>query len=152
MKTVKRGENVTIECHINTTKNKNNLVWYRQGFGKVPQFLAKPYSSTLGYTFDTGFNDIRFSITVNDQKFDLNINTMKEEDRGEYFCGELEGNMIWFTAGTRLEFQGNHLCRFASRGLLFHPLAAFNMTSPDLLLFTHFSVKLKRPNAILQPK
>ncbi|XP_053470543.1 uncharacterized protein LOC128601393 [Ictalurus furcatus] len=105
VKTVTRGENVTMECSMSMVKKKNNLVWYRQSFGKVPQFLAKPYSSTLGYTFDTGFNDIRFSMTVNDQKFELNIIGTREDDGGEYFCGEVEGNMIRFTSGTRLEFQ-----------------------------------------------
>lgn len=104
VKTVQCGEDVTIECNISGVRNKNNLVWYRQSFGKVPQFLAKSYSSTLGYTFDMGFNNIRFSITVN--QFDLNINKTKEEDGGEYFCGELEGNTIRFKSGTRLEFQG----------------------------------------------
>lgn len=108
MKTVQRGEDVTIECNVSGVRYKNDLVWYRQSFGKVPQFFAKSYSSTLGYTFDTGFNNIRFSITVNHYKFDLNINKTKEGDGGEYFCGELEGNTIRFKSGTRLEFQGKH--------------------------------------------
>ncbi|XP_053098280.1 uncharacterized protein LOC113547697 [Pangasianodon hypophthalmus] len=105
VKTVKRGENVTMECNFNVITNKDNLVWYRQSFGKLPQLLAKPYSNALGYTFDEGFNDSRFNVTVNDQKFDLNINELREDDGGEYFCGELEGNTIRFTSGTRLEFQ-----------------------------------------------
>ncbi|KAF7690618.1 hypothetical protein HF521_012422 [Silurus meridionalis] len=105
VETVKRGEDVTIECNLSMIKDKIHLAWYRQSFGKVPQFLAKPYSNNLGYTFDSEFADIRYSITVNDRQFDLNINDTREEDSGEYFCGEMEGNMIRFTAGTRLEIE-----------------------------------------------
>ncbi|KAF5889795.1 putative immune-type receptor 7 precursor, partial [Clarias magur] len=105
VKTVKRGEDVMMECDTSEITNKINLVWYRQRFGKLPQFLAKPYNNAQGYTFDTGVNDVRFSFTVNDQKFDLNINKTREDDGGEYFCGEMEGNTIRFTSGTRLQFQ-----------------------------------------------
>ncbi|XP_034169461.2 uncharacterized protein LOC113523950 [Pangasianodon hypophthalmus] len=113
VKTVKRGEDVTMECNISMEKDKNNLVWYRQSFGKLPQFLAKPYSNTLGYTFDEGFKDSRFSITVNDHKFDLHIIKTIEDDGGEYFCGELEGNILKFTSGTHLQFEGEEMkhCR-----------------------------------------
>ncbi|MCJ8744030.1 hypothetical protein PDJAM_G00101500, partial [Pangasius djambal] len=97
VKTVKRGENVTMECNFNI-KNKDNLVWYRQSFGKF-QFLAKSYSDTLGYTFDPGFKYSRFSITVNDHKFDLNINETREDDGGEYFCVELDASALKFTSG-----------------------------------------------------
>ncbi|XP_053098281.1 uncharacterized protein LOC113523955 [Pangasianodon hypophthalmus] len=105
VKTVKRGENVTMECNINT-KNKNKLVWYRQSFGKLPQFLARHYSNTLGYTFAEGFKDSRFTITVNDDKFDLYIIKTIEDDGGEYICVELEENALKFTSGTRLQFEG----------------------------------------------
>ncbi|KAI5090904.1 putative immune-type receptor 6b precursor [Silurus meridionalis] len=109
VETVKRGEDVTIECNLSMIKDKIHLAWYKQSFGKVPQFLAKPYSNNLGYTFDSEFADIRYSITVNDRQFDLNINDTREEDSGEYFCGEMEGNMIRFTAGTRLEIEGKQI-------------------------------------------
>ncbi|KAF5892583.1 putative immune-type receptor 7 precursor, partial [Clarias magur] len=102
VKTVKPGENVTMECNI---RNRNGLSWYRQSFGKVPQFLVRPYSNTQGYTFTDGFNDRRFSVTVKDQKFDLNINGIREDDGGEYFCGHVERSNVKFTSGTRLQFE-----------------------------------------------
>ncbi|XP_053097909.1 uncharacterized protein LOC128321627 [Pangasianodon hypophthalmus] len=109
VKTVKRGENVTMECNISRVRSKNNLFWYRQSFGKLPQFLARPYSNTLGYTFAEGFKDSRFSITVNEHKFDLYINGAREDDGGEYFCGELDGSLLRFTSGTRLQFEAEEM-------------------------------------------
>ncbi|XP_053098289.1 uncharacterized protein LOC117599700 [Pangasianodon hypophthalmus] len=109
VKTVKHGENVTMECNFNMIKNKDNLVWYRQSFGKLPQFLARPYRSSLGYIFDEGFKDSRFSITVNAHKFDLNINGAREDDGGEYFCIEVDGSLLKFLSGTRLQFEGEEM-------------------------------------------
>ncbi|XP_053097939.1 uncharacterized protein LOC128321648 [Pangasianodon hypophthalmus] len=108
VKTVKRGENVTMGCNFNI-KNKDNLFWYRQSFGKLPKFFAKPYRGTLGYTFDEGFNDSRFSITVNAHKFDLKIKEIREDDGGDYFCIEVDGSLLKFTSGTRLQFEGKEM-------------------------------------------
>ncbi|XP_047657399.1 uncharacterized protein LOC125138417 isoform X3 [Tachysurus fulvidraco] len=104
VKTVKRGEDVTMECNI-SSDTKKEVVWYRQISGKLPQHFAKPYKSDLGYRFSDGFNDARFSISVNDNKFDLNIKKTREDDEGEYFCGEMEGSLMKFTSGTRLQFE-----------------------------------------------
>ncbi|XP_034169470.2 uncharacterized protein LOC117599702 [Pangasianodon hypophthalmus] len=109
VKTVKHGENVTMECNISSVKDKDKVVWYRQSFRKLPQFFAKPYRSNLSYKFAEGFKVSRFSITVNDHKFDLNINGMIEDDEGDYFCGEVEGNGIKFTSGTRLQYEGKEM-------------------------------------------
>ncbi|XP_053344575.1 uncharacterized protein LOC128514754 [Clarias gariepinus] len=109
VKTVKRGEAVTMECNISGVKDKKNLAWYRQSSEKVPQFLARPYSNNLGYDFVEGFNDSRFSVTVNKQKVDLNINGVREDDGGEYFCGYVDGNILKFTSGTRLQFEGEEM-------------------------------------------
>ncbi|XP_053470740.1 uncharacterized protein LOC128601502 isoform X2 [Ictalurus furcatus] len=107
VKTVKRGENVTMECSMSKVKDKNNLAWYRQSFGKVPQYFVRHYGQN-NYNFVDEFKDSHFSMTVNDQKFDLNINGTREDDGGEYFCGEVEGNTIKFTSGTRLQFEGSN--------------------------------------------
>ncbi|XP_053531798.1 uncharacterized protein LOC108262183 [Ictalurus punctatus] len=108
VKTVKRGENVTMECIMSKGKDKDNLAWYRQRFGKVPQYFVRRYGQS-NYTFAEGFKDSRFSMTVNDQKFDLNIIGTREDDGGEYFCGEVEGIIIKFTSGTRLQFEGEEM-------------------------------------------
>ncbi|XP_058234817.1 uncharacterized protein LOC131345778 isoform X1 [Hemibagrus wyckioides] len=106
VRTVKSGEDVTMECNISSVTGKDKVVWFRQSSGKLPQYFARPYSGSVGYKFVGGFNDSRFSISVNDQKFDLNINKIREDDVGEYFCGEMEGSVLKFTSGTHLQFEG----------------------------------------------
>nr|NP_001187026.1 novel immune-type receptor 5 precursor [Ictalurus punctatus]AAL35546.1 novel immune-type receptor 5 [Ictalurus punctatus] len=109
VKTVKRGENVTMECSMSKDKDKDKLAWYRQSFGKVPQYCVRYYSSNSGYTFAEGFKDSHFSMTVNDQKFDLNIIGTREDDGGDYFCGEVEGPLLKFISGTCLQFEGEEM-------------------------------------------
>ncbi|XP_047657499.1 uncharacterized protein LOC125138988 [Tachysurus fulvidraco] len=94
-----------MECSNSSVIKKDIVVWYRQISGKLPRFIAKPYKNKLGYKFAPGFNDTRFSFSVNDSKFDLNIKKTREDDKGEYFCGELEGTLLKFTSGTRLQFE-----------------------------------------------
>ncbi|XP_060747561.1 uncharacterized protein LOC132860386 [Tachysurus vachellii] len=107
--TVKLEEDVTMKCSISSVTKKDNVVWYRQSSGKLPQYFAKPYKNDLGYKFVEGFNDDRFSISVNDSKFDLSIKKTIEVDEGEYFCGEMEGSVLKLTSGTRLQFEGKQL-------------------------------------------
>ncbi|XP_053344719.1 uncharacterized protein LOC128514850 [Clarias gariepinus] len=109
VKTVNRGQAVTMECNISGDKNKYNLAWYRQSFGKVPQFFVRQYVGSPGYLYVEGFNDSHFSVTVKDQKFDLNIIKTREDDGGEYFCGYVEGTNLKFTSGTRLQFEGEEM-------------------------------------------
>ncbi|XP_047657402.1 uncharacterized protein LOC125138957 [Tachysurus fulvidraco] len=144
--TVKRGEDVTMECSISSDTKKENVVWYRQISGKLPQFIAKPYKymDKLGYKFIEGFNDARFSISVNDKKFDLSIKQTSEDDKGEYFCGEMEGTVVKFTSGTRLQFEDkdtthsnttgtthrdSHSCSETSEQKWINPLIASNIFS-----------------------
>ncbi|KAF5880194.1 putative immune-type receptor 7 precursor, partial [Clarias magur] len=104
-KTVTFGQDVIMQSDIREVKNKRNLGLYRQSFGKLPQFIARWYGQKDS-TLLEGFNDKRFIVTAKDQKFDLSINNVKEDDGGEYFCTELEGTTVKFTSGTRLQFEG----------------------------------------------
>ncbi|XP_053470245.1 uncharacterized protein LOC128601236 isoform X2 [Ictalurus furcatus] len=115
VKTVKCGENVTMECSISMSmdidkhkyKDKlEKLVLYRQRFGKVPQYFVRYYGES--YTVVDEFKDSRFSTTKNDQKFELKISELKEDDGGDYLCGEVEGTVLKFTSGTRLQFEGSN--------------------------------------------
>ncbi|KAF7690631.1 hypothetical protein HF521_012435 [Silurus meridionalis] len=108
VRTVKSGEDVTIACDLSLITDKSKVVWYRQSFGKVPQFFAKRYG-TNSYTFTDGFNDNRLNFTVNEHQFDLNITNLREDDGGEYFCGEMEGTTIKFTSGARLQFEDKEM-------------------------------------------
>ncbi|XP_046691797.1 uncharacterized protein LOC124376635 isoform X2 [Silurus meridionalis] len=103
VRTVKSGEDVIIACDLSLIRDKSKVVWYRQSFGKVPQFFAK-YYGTNSYTFTDGFNDNRFGVTVNEHQFDLNIKNLRED-----FCGEMEKTTIKFTSGARLQFEDKEM-------------------------------------------
>ncbi|XP_047657414.1 uncharacterized protein LOC113656707 [Tachysurus fulvidraco] len=130
--TVKHGGDVTMECSNSSVIKKDIVVWYRQISGKLPRFIAKPYKNKLGYKIAPGFNDPRFSFSVNDNKFDLNIKKTREDDKGEYFCGDLEGTLLKFTSGTRLQFegkQGSHSNNRTDNNFWIIPLIASNIFS-----------------------
>ncbi|KAG7316264.1 hypothetical protein KOW79_019805 [Hemibagrus wyckioides] len=116
VRTVKSGEDVTIECNIGSLTKKDQLVWYRQSSGNVPRFFGKPYHNAFGYKFAPGFNDSRFSISVTDHKFKLSINKIREDDVGEYFCGEIEGSVLKFTSGTHLQFEDEERMHYPTSG------------------------------------
>ncbi|XP_053344741.1 uncharacterized protein LOC128514880 [Clarias gariepinus] len=107
VKPVKPGEAVTMECNISGDKDKNKLAWYRQSFGEVPHVFVRQYGQS--FTFFDGSNNSRISVTVNNQKFDLNITEISKDDGGEYFCGYVEGSTVKFTSGTRLQFEGEEM-------------------------------------------
>ncbi|XP_047657396.1 vascular endothelial growth factor receptor 1-like [Tachysurus fulvidraco] len=93
VKKIKIGEDVTIKCGVSS--DKDNLFWFKQSFGKVPQLLGR----TVGKDFRP--NDKRFS--VSDVKlFNLNITNVTEEDTGTYFCVEMLNTSPDFTSGTLL--------------------------------------------------
>ncbi|KAF5892584.1 putative immune-type receptor 7 precursor, partial [Clarias magur] len=108
VKTVKHGEAVHMKCNLTGVKVKNNLVWYRQLLDDVPLVFVRHYGQN-NYTFVEGFTDSRYSVTVNDHQFDLNIKEVKQSDGAEYFCGELDGSTLKFTSGARLQFEGGEV-------------------------------------------
>ncbi|XP_046691795.1 uncharacterized protein LOC124376634 [Silurus meridionalis] len=108
MKTVKSGEDVIIACDLSLITDKSKVVWYKQSFGKMPQFFAK-YYGTNSYRLADGFNDNRFSFAVNEHEFNLNIKNLRKDDGGEYFCGEIEKTTIKFTSGALLQFEDKEM-------------------------------------------
>ncbi|XP_053344808.1 uncharacterized protein LOC128514914 [Clarias gariepinus] len=108
VKIVKLGEDVIMQCDINGLKNKNTFAWYRQSFGNVPQVFARQFGQN-SYIFAEGFNNSRFSVTVNYHMFNLNIIKIREDDGGEYFCGYVDGSTVKFTSGICLQFEGEEM-------------------------------------------
>ncbi|KAK2863965.1 hypothetical protein Q7C36_003119 [Tachysurus vachellii] len=120
MRTVKHGEDVTMKCNISSATKKDIVVWYRQISGKLPQFIAKPYTNKLGYRFIEGFNDDCYSI---------------KDDEGEYFCGEMEGSVVTLTSGTRLQFEGKH-CTANMRVFSWLSISRIGVLSVTVIIIT----------------
>ncbi|KAM9435372.1 uncharacterized protein Hap1MRO34_001525 [Clarias gariepinus] len=92
VKKIKHGEHVTIKCDVSSDK----LIWFKQGFGKNPQWVARLVSS---FRLNMGFTAESFSV---DKKFNLNIKELKEEDTGTYFCADVQSSSPHFGPGTFL--------------------------------------------------
>ncbi|XP_053098223.1 uncharacterized protein LOC113523909 [Pangasianodon hypophthalmus] len=104
---VKRGETVTIKCD-DLSGNKTNLVWFKQSFGKLPQFVVRQMEKTIRP--GAGFGDGRFRIS-HEKLFNLNIKEIKEEDTGTYFCAEWLVSSLHFRSGTLLVVEAKEMKR-----------------------------------------
>ncbi|XP_036452762.1 uncharacterized protein LOC118825984 [Colossoma macropomum] len=110
VQTVRSGSNVTIQCDQTTDKDhKNLLAWYKQSLGKVPEYVVRSFEDGRKPRFTPGFSDGR--LTLDEEAFGLNINGIKEEDTGLYFCGEVKQNAVMFRSGTLLLFQAENIHR-----------------------------------------
>lgn len=105
VQTVRHGDNVTIKCSESSlTNHKNNLVWYKQSSGGVPQYVSRTIKNT--HRMSGSFNDGRYFTTWDGKIFDLNIAGIKEEDTATYFCAQILENIVEFGSGTHVIFQG----------------------------------------------
>ncbi|KAF5900306.1 putative immune-type receptor 1 precursor, partial [Clarias magur] len=104
VQTVRHGDDATIKCGEKSLKDhKDNLVWYKQSFGKVPQYVVRTIKNT--HRMSGAFNDGRYSVTWDGKRFDMNIAGIKEEDTATYFCAQILENIVEFGSGTLLVFQ-----------------------------------------------
>ncbi|XP_037390636.1 uncharacterized protein LOC119262479 [Pygocentrus nattereri] len=112
---VSEGDNVTIKCDQQTAKgNKNGLVWYWQSTGKVPQYIVRTFEHDNKHRFAREFENGRFTMTVDEERFDLNIYGVSWTDIGMYFCGKGKSNVVEFGSGTLLVFEGTYRLKHGS--------------------------------------
>ncbi|XP_062857665.1 uncharacterized protein LOC134320260 [Trichomycterus rosablanca] len=98
VQTVRSGDDVIIQCDLNSFHGYiNDLFWFKQSFGKVPQSLK--IKSRGVYEFRQGFNDGRFNIIADDKVFNLSIIGTKEEDSGTFYCAEMVNDGVDFISG-----------------------------------------------------
>ncbi|KAI4899302.1 hypothetical protein NFI96_031494, partial [Prochilodus magdalenae] len=105
VQTVKYGENVTVKCDHDFFKGRrqNYVAWYKQSFGKQPQFIVRSSESKADIRPARAFAE-RFRVTADEGKFDLSIINTVDEDTGTYFCVKLKDYAAEFGSGTLLLF------------------------------------------------
>ncbi|XP_036419486.1 uncharacterized protein LOC118803089 [Colossoma macropomum] len=104
VQTVKCGENVTIKCDQDFVKGSEHvLAWYKQSFGKLPQFIVRSSENNADIRVAETFKQ-RFRLTAGEEKFDLSIIKTVEEDAGTYFCVKAKKGVSEFGSGTLLLF------------------------------------------------
>ncbi|KAL7876179.1 hypothetical protein AOLI_G00111420 [Acnodon oligacanthus] len=112
---VSEGDNVTIKCDQQAAKgSKNGLVWYWQSIGKVPQYIVRMFEYNNKHRFAREFENGRFTMTVDEERFDLNIYGVSWKDTGTYFCGKGKSNVVKFGSGTLLVFEGSYQLKYGS--------------------------------------
>uniref|UniRef100_A0A3B4CTH5 Ig-like domain-containing protein n=1 Tax=Pygocentrus nattereri TaxID=42514 RepID=A0A3B4CTH5_PYGNA len=101
---VKYKENVTIKCEQSFVKgHKHYLAWYKQSFGKLPQFIARAAKHNEDARYARPFVE-RFRLTATEETFDLKIMNTVEEDTGTYFCVKVKEYVTEFGSGILLLF------------------------------------------------
>ncbi|KAK1784186.1 hypothetical protein P4O66_020692 [Electrophorus voltai] len=113
VQTVRQGLSVAIKCGQNIVQDRKNpenaFVWYKMSLGKVPQYIMRTAENGTKYRFARAFLNSHFAVSVSEEKFDLIINDVSEDDIGTYFCGTVKANGVEFGSGTLLLFQAEKI-------------------------------------------
>uniref|UniRef100_A0A3B1J3V2 Ig-like domain-containing protein n=1 Tax=Astyanax mexicanus TaxID=7994 RepID=A0A3B1J3V2_ASTMX len=108
VQTVKIGENVTLKCEQSSFRDSQKaLSWYKQSFGKLPQFILRAAENNQDPRFARSFKE-RFKMISNEEQMNLKIINTVEEDAGTYFCVKVKDQVVEFGSGTLLLFSGNN--------------------------------------------
>uniref|UniRef100_UPI003AAA88C4 signal-regulatory protein beta-2-like n=1 Tax=Centroberyx gerrardi TaxID=166262 RepID=UPI003AAA88C4 len=104
--TVELGDQVTIECQINSVIKSR--VWYKLTTGRRIQCVATIDTQRNQIKFGNQFNQFnhRYSVKLDGIKNDLRISTTTWGDSGTYYCGVVYQNFIEFGPGTYLMLEG----------------------------------------------
>uniref|UniRef100_A0A3B1JH67 Ig-like domain-containing protein n=1 Tax=Astyanax mexicanus TaxID=7994 RepID=A0A3B1JH67_ASTMX len=106
VQTVKIGENVTLKCEQSSFRDSQKaLSWYKQSFGKLPQFIVRAAENNQDPRFARSFKE-RFKMISNEEQMNLKIINTVEEDAGTYFCVKVNDQVVEFGSGTLLLFPG----------------------------------------------
>ncbi|XP_044186249.1 immunoglobulin lambda-1 light chain-like [Thunnus albacares] len=108
---LRKGETVTMDCNLGTVTN-NQVCWYKQIPGGVPQFVLRFYHSWSSPTYGSGFSSPKF--TSNHQSksdYRLIINNVEEGDSAVYYCTTWDSSMseVVFGQGTKLSVTSSSL-------------------------------------------
>uniref|UniRef100_A0A3B1K4K0 Ig-like domain-containing protein n=1 Tax=Astyanax mexicanus TaxID=7994 RepID=A0A3B1K4K0_ASTMX len=108
VQTVKIGENVTLKCEQSSFRDSQKaLSWYKQSFGKLPQFILRAAENNQDPRFARSFKE-RFKMISNEEQMNLKIINTVEEDAGTYFCVKVKDQVVEFGSGTLLLFSDNN--------------------------------------------
>uniref|UniRef100_A0A8C6WVY0 Ig-like domain-containing protein n=1 Tax=Neogobius melanostomus TaxID=47308 RepID=A0A8C6WVY0_9GOBI len=77
---VQPGDNVTIKC---SGSIKERIHWFRQTPGHTMQFIAEVYYKEV---ISDSLKDKRFSFTIIDNLYVINIRNVRKEDEAIYYC------------------------------------------------------------------
>ncbi|XP_052004879.1 novel immune-type receptor 12 [Xyrauchen texanus] len=106
LKTFSSGEKVTLECTISQS-HENYFSWFKQTLGEAPMCILSLYADNLKATFFGDFKtDKRITAQRTGDHFALIIQDAKPSDTGIYYCGARDYDLITFSTGLFLNYEG----------------------------------------------
>ncbi|XP_076829177.1 uncharacterized protein LOC143475274 [Brachyhypopomus gauderio] len=111
VQTFRQGYSVKIKCSQNSVKDSKAIffAWYKMSLGKVPQLVVRISDAGTKHRFARAFDNGHFAVDPGEEKFDLIIKEVSEDDRGTYFCGMMKTNVVEFVSGTHLLFHAEKI-------------------------------------------
>ncbi|XP_051984450.1 uncharacterized protein LOC127644998 [Xyrauchen texanus] len=109
LKTFSAGENITLECTISQS-HENYFSWFKQTLGEAPVCILSLYADTSTATFFGDFKkDKRLTTQKRGTLFALIIQDAKPSDTGIYYCGARGYDLIIFSNGLFLNYEGTNI-------------------------------------------
>ncbi|XP_030635035.1 tyrosine-protein phosphatase non-receptor type substrate 1-like [Chanos chanos] len=105
-KTFMPGETVTLQCSISEVL-ENYFSWFKQLLGKAPECIISLYAESHEPVLYGDFkNDPRFKVKRQGTDLILTITDAKPSDTGIYYCGARDYDLIVFSDGLFLIYEG----------------------------------------------
>ncbi|XP_022533369.2 novel immune-type receptor 12 [Astyanax mexicanus] len=105
------GDNVTFHCRMEEFY-ENYYSWFRQSLGEAPTCIITLYSGTAPMRHGAFKEDKRFTADKKGTQLTLSITNTKEADSGIYYCAARDYDLIVFSNGIFLEYEGPTLKSF----------------------------------------
>uniref|UniRef100_A0A8C4XBY6 Ig-like domain-containing protein n=1 Tax=Erpetoichthys calabaricus TaxID=27687 RepID=A0A8C4XBY6_ERPCA len=100
--TAQLGDSVTLQGFISHSPH-NNYIWFKQTFGKAPQYVLSSKADSNDSIFYNEFQKSnRFQIQKTKNSFNLSISRLEPSDMGTYYCGVVRRSDVLFGNGTEL--------------------------------------------------
>nr|XP_046237535.1 uncharacterized protein LOC124054996 [Scatophagus argus] len=101
------GKTVTLSCFCSSDGAKM-FYWYKQTVGLTPK-LVSSISYNGNITFHDEFKNPRFSLDIENRKYQLKISNSQISDSGTYYCLRNNFYILQFCEGTTINVKGSAL-------------------------------------------
>ena len=102
----KPGEAVTLQCTLADHQSTEDVFWYKQPLGQMPQEVGIK-GAFMKAVFSSHFQHSNFKLERMENSVSLTIPHPTKDDEAMYYCGISVMKMIKFSTGTFLAITGN---------------------------------------------
>ena len=104
----KPGEAVTLQCTLADRQSTEDVFWYKQPLGQMPQEVGIK-GAFMEAVFSSHFQNSNFKLERMENSVSLTIPHPTKDDEAMYYCGISVMKMIKFSTGTFLAITGNYI-------------------------------------------